>query len=59
MDKKITDHVVVVELPFKKETPGTYMFEDQDQPSIRSLYVRKAAFNGRKPKGVIITVTAR
>lgn len=47
-----------VELGYKKETPGTFVFtnEDHDCP-IPSVYIRKTAFKGAKPpEAITLTV---
>jgi hypothetical protein len=47
-----------VEMSYKKETPGTFMFsnDEQDCP-IPSIYIRKASFKGKEPpKNITLVV---
>ena len=58
--------VFVVEIPFKKQTPGALQFEDPegwDARPVSGLYVRKMAQNGegssqwgKLPKAIKVTI---
>ena len=48
---------ISVEMKFKKETPGTYVYEDvSDDAPITTLYIRKDAMPNGATKIVSVTV---
>lgn len=52
-----TSSEISVTMTFKKETPGTFVFHDENEEAlIPSLYIRKAAFGGVAPKSITLTV---
>lgn len=52
-----TSGEISVEMTFKKETPGTFVFHDETEDTlIPSLYIRKAAFGATPPKTITVTV---
>lgn len=46
---------------FEKETKNTYRFDEmpdeEDKISVGSLYVQKAAFDGKQPSMLTVTIT--
>lgn len=46
-----------VELTYKKETPGTFVFSNENEGCIvPSVYIKKAAFPKGAPKSIKITI---
>ncbi len=44
-----------IDMTFSKETPGTFVFANEDAP-VRTLYVRKEAYPNGAPEKITITV---
>lgn len=45
-----------IRMEYRKATPGTYVFENRDDPYIKTLYVAKRAFTKLPVHGVMITL---
>ena len=47
----------VLELKFKKSTPGTHVYEDKaDDAAIPSVYIKKHALPTKPPETVTVTI---
>lgn len=48
---------VQIEMTFKKETKGTYVYENSEEDApITVLYVKKAPFKGKPPETISVTI---
>ena len=59
-NEAVNQPVIQTGLKHKKTTPGTFLFEIPEERAqtalIRNVYVKKAAFLGRQPAEVEVTV---
>lgn len=58
-EKNGNGKIVTVEMTFKKDTPGTFVYANEDENTpIPTLYIRKGAFKGSAhPETITVTVT--